>query len=99
APHTPRFVVVLMFSLTALAGLLLAAPLAWSADKGFYLGAGISQSEYGLDNPDAAQPFDDKDHGFKLIACWRPLDSFGLEATHVAPGNPTVPPAGVCAQL
>ena len=88
-----------MLRITAFTGLLLAAPLAWSADNGFYLGAGVSQSEYGLDNPGDLAPFDDKDTGFKLIAGWRPLDSFGVEATYVDHGNATVPSGVVCAQF
>ena len=88
-----------MLRLTALTGLLLAAPLAWSADNGFYLGAGITQSDYGLGNPDDLAPFDDKDHGFKLIAGWRALDSFGVEVTYIDHGNATVPTGVVCAQF
>ena len=39
------------------------APFAQAADNGFYLGAGYTQSEYGLDDPADAQPFDDSDSG------------------------------------
>ena len=88
-----------MLRTTALTALLLAAPAAWSADNGFYLGGGVSQSEYGLDNPGDLSPFDDKDTGFKVIAGWRPLDSFGVEANYVDHGNATVPSGIVCAQF
>jgi opacity protein-like surface antigen len=81
---------------TLMAGLLLAAaPFANAADNGFYLGAGYSHSEFGLDNPAQAQPFDDKDNGFKLIAGWRPLDNFGVEVNYIDHGNAVVPP-GSC---
>lgn len=88
-----------MLRLTTLTGLLLFSPLAWSADNGFYLGLGVSQSEYGLDNPGNAQPFDDEDTGFKLIAGWRPLDSFGVEANYIDHGDATVPSGIACIAL
>jgi len=68
--------------------------VAAAADNGVYLGAGIAQSDYGLSNPLDVDPFDDKDNGFKLIAGWRPLDNFGIEANYIDHGNATVP-AGI----
>ncbi len=76
-----------------------AAPLSQAADNGFYLGAGVTQTEYGLDNPADAEPFDDKDNGYKLIAGWRPLDNFGVEANYIDHGDATVPSGIVCIQL
>ena len=73
--------------------------LAGAADNGIYLGAGVTQSEYGLENPTAAQPFDDEDTGFKLIAGWRPLDKFGVEMNYVDHGSATVPSGIACVQL
>jgi hypothetical protein len=72
--------------------------MAAAADNGIYLGVGATQSEYGLDNPGNAAPFDDKDNGFKLIAGWRPLDSFGVEANYIDHGDATVPSGIVCVQ-
>lgn len=88
-----------MLRIATLTGLLLAAPVAWSADNGFYLGGGISQSEYGLDNPGDLSPFDDEDTGFKVITGWRLFDSFGFEANYIDHGNATVPSGVVCAQF
>ncbi len=88
-----------MLRITAVIGLVLAAPLVQAADNGFYLGAGAVQSDYGLSNPGAASPFDDGTSGYKLIAGWRPLDSFGVEATYMDHGNATVPSGIVCIQF
>lgn len=88
-----------MLRITALIGLILAAPLVQAADNGFYLGAGATQSDYGLSNPGAALPFDDSTSGYKLIAGWRPLDSFGVEATYIDHGDATVPSGIVCIQF
>ena len=88
-----------MLRLTALAGLLFVTSLAQAADNGFYLGAGAVQSDYGLSNPGAAQPFDDSTNGYKIIVGWRPLDSFGVEANYVDHGDATVPSGIVCIQL
>ena len=82
-----------MLRKTIVTGLLFAiVPLAQAADNGFYLGAGYTQSEFGLSNPADAQPFDDSDSGYKLIAGFRPLDSFGVEVNYIDHGNATVPP-------
>jgi hypothetical protein len=88
-----------MLRSTALIGLFLITPLAWSADNGFYVGAGAVQSDYGLANPGALSPFDDSTSGYKVIAGWRPLDSFGVEATYMDHGNATVPSGIVCIQF
>ncbi|MGQ0430535.1 MAG: outer membrane beta-barrel protein, partial [Gammaproteobacteria bacterium] len=69
------------------------------ADNGVYLGAGALQSEYGLENPAAAQPFDDSDNGYKLILGFRPLDSFGVELNYADHGDATVPSGIVCIAL
>ncbi|MEX1994800.1 MAG: outer membrane beta-barrel protein [Steroidobacteraceae bacterium] len=73
--------------------------IAAAADNGIYLGAGVSRSEYGLENPADAQPFDDKDDGFKVLVGFRPLDSFGIEANYIDHGDATVPSGIVCIQL
>lgn len=73
--------------------------LAAAADNGVYLGVGVTQSEYGLENPGDAQPFDDEDNGYKLIAGWRPLDSFGVEANYIDHGDATLPTGIACIQV
>ena len=88
-----------MLRYITLIGLCFLASLAQAADNGFYLGAGATRSDYGLANPGAVLPFDDQTEGYKLIAGWRPLDSFGVEATYVDHGDATVPSGIVCIQL
>jgi outer membrane protein with beta-barrel domain len=88
-----------MLRLISLFGLLAVAGLAQAADNGFYVGVGAAQSEYGLDNPDDAQPFDDKDNGYKAIVGFRILDSFGVEANYIDHGNATLPAGAACIQL
>ncbi|MDH4260574.1 MAG: porin family protein [Gammaproteobacteria bacterium] len=88
-----------MLRFTTVLGLCCAASLAQAADNGFYLGAGAVQSDYGLANPGALSPFDDNTGGYKLIAGWRPLDSFGVEASYIDHGNATVPSGIVCIQF
>lgn len=88
-----------MLRITALTGLLLMTPLAWSADNGIYIGAGAAQSDYGFSNPGGAQPFDDQTHGYKLIVGFRPLDSFGVETNYVDHREATVPTGVACIQL
>jgi len=85
--------------LTMTALLLPFAPLSLAADNGFYLGAGVVQSEYGLDNPLNAAEFDDEDSGYKIIAGFRPLDHFGVEANYIDHGNATVPAGVACIQF
>jgi opacity protein-like surface antigen len=88
-----------MLRFIILIGLCFVAGLAQAADNGIYVGAGIVQSEYGLANPGAALPFDDKSNGYKLIVGWRPLDSFGVEASYIDHGDATVPSGIVCKQF
>ena len=88
-----------MLRIATLTGLLLVSPLAWSADNGFYLGAGATQSDYGFSNPGAAQPFDDSTSGYKVIAGFRILDSFAVEANYIDHGDATVPTGNVCTQF
>lgn len=73
--------------------------LAAAADNGIYLGVGVTQSEYGLDNPADAQPFDDKDDGYKIILGFRPFDSFGIEANYIDHGDAILPTGIACIQL
>lgn len=88
-----------MLRLIALAGFLFVTSLAQAADNGFYVGAGAAQSDYGFSNPDGASPFDDSTNGYKLIVGFRPLDSFGVEASYIDHGDATVPTGNACIQL
>ncbi|MGQ0834229.1 MAG: outer membrane beta-barrel protein [Gammaproteobacteria bacterium] len=64
--------------------LALAAGVAQGADNGFYLGAGVSQSNIdGFEN----QNFDLDDTAWKIIAGFRPIDLFGVEATYMDLGD------------
>jgi hypothetical protein len=73
--------------------------IAAAADNGFYLGAGALQSEYGLENPGNAQPFDDEDAGYKVIAGFRLIDHFSVEANYADHGDATVPAGVACIAL
>lgn len=88
-----------MLRMMASIGLVLAASLAQAADNGIYVGAGVVQSDYGLENPGNLGPFDDEDSGYKAILGFRPLDSFGVELNYADHGNATVPSGIVCAQF
>src|SRR3954447_14033841 len=57
------------------------AGTASAADNGFYLGAAVGQSNVDIDS--AAVHVDGADTGFKAIAGFRPLDSFGVEVNYV----------------
>ncbi|MGB8692029.1 MAG: outer membrane beta-barrel protein [Steroidobacteraceae bacterium] len=66
---------------------LLCCGTALAADHGFYIGAGLGQSESGV----RAGSFNFKDHdtGYKLIAGFRPLDLFAAELNYVDLGKPS----------
>jgi hypothetical protein len=70
-------------SLGLAAGLasLALAGTANAADNGFYLGVGVGQSNVDIDS--ATVHVDGDDTGFKAIAGFRPLDSFGVEVNYV----------------
>jgi hypothetical protein len=53
------------------------APQAAAADNGFYLGAGITQTDFGSVD----------DNSFKLIAGFRPLDWLAVEANYLDLGG------------
>jgi OOP family OmpA-OmpF porin len=67
-------------------GLALLSHAALAADHGFYLGAGLGQSESGV----RAGSFNFKDRatGYKLIAGFRPLDVFAGELNYLDLGKP-----------
>jgi hypothetical protein len=72
--------------------LTLAAGVAHGADNGFYLGAGISQSQIdSFENQD----FDLDDTAWKIIAGFRPLDVFAVEASYMDLGSESTSIPGV----
>src|SRR6188472_2660971 len=69
-----KFAAVAVLGTLSLAAL---APQASAADNGFYLGAGITQTEFDIDDV-GSDSLDD--NSFKLIAGFRPLDWLAIEA-------------------
>ena len=78
-------------AVAALGALSLAAiaPQAAAADNGFYIGAGITQTNFDLDlEADGDQLSDSTDdNGYKLIVGWRPLDFLAVEANYADLGG------------
>ena len=72
-------------AVAALGALSLAAiaPQAAAADNGFYIGAGITQSEFELD--DVSDSLDD--NSFKVIVGFRPLNWLAVEANYIDLGG------------
>jgi OOP family OmpA-OmpF porin len=60
------------------------APQAAAADNGFYIGAGITQTEFDIDGF-GSDSLDD--NSFKIIAGFRPLDWLALEANYIDLGG------------
>jgi hypothetical protein len=74
------------FALAATLGavsLAVIAPQAAAADNGFYLGAGITKTEFDLG--DVSDSLDD--NSFKVIAGFRPLNWLALEANYIDLGG------------
>jgi hypothetical protein len=73
-------------AIAALGALSLAAmaPQAAAADNGFYLGAGLTQTEFDFDDF-GSEGLDD--NSFKLIAGFRPLDWLAVEANYIDLGG------------
>lgn len=63
--------------------LIAAAPQAQAADNGFYLGAGLTQTEFDTDF--GSDSLDD--NSYKLIAGFRPLDWLAFEANYIDLGS------------
>jgi hypothetical protein len=59
------------------------APQAAAADNGFYLGAGITQTEFDVDGLDGTLD----DNSFKIIAGFRPLNWLAIEANYLDLGG------------
>jgi hypothetical protein len=64
--------------------LITAAPQAQAADNGFYLGAGITQTNFDFDD---VGDLDLDDSSFKVIAGFRPLDWLAFEANYIDLGS------------
>jgi opacity protein-like surface antigen len=64
---------------------LLCSHVATAAEHGFYLGAGLGQSESGVRS--GTLNFKDSATGYKLIAGFRPLDVFAAELNYVDLGK------------
>jgi hypothetical protein len=75
-----KFVAVAALGALSLAAI---APQAAAADNGFYIGAGITKSEFELDG--SSESLDDS--SFKLIAGFRPLDWLAVEANYIDVGG------------
>jgi opacity protein-like surface antigen len=73
-------------ALAALGSVSLAviAPQAAAADNGFYLGAGITQSEFDIEDIGEGEL---DDNSFKVIAGFRPLDWLAVEANYIDLGG------------
>jgi opacity protein-like surface antigen len=66
--------------------LIAAAPNAQAADNGFYLGAGVTKTEFNIeDDGFGADELDD--NSFKVIAGFRPLDWLAVEANYIDLGS------------
>jgi hypothetical protein len=76
-------------AIAALGALSLAAiaPQAAAADNGFYIGAGITQTKFDLDNV-GSESLDD--NSFKLIVGFRPLNWLAVEANYLDLGGEEV---------
>jgi hypothetical protein len=77
------------FALAAALGTLslaAVAPQAAAADNGFYIGAGITKTEFDIDGDDfGGESLDD--NSFKLIAGFRPLNWLAVEANYIDLGG------------
>jgi hypothetical protein len=73
-------------AIAALGTLSLAAmaPQAAAADNGFYIGAGLTQTEFDIDDLGSGGL---DDNSFKLIAGFRPLDWLAIEANYIDLGG------------
>lgn len=81
-----------------LAASLLVPGIALSADNGFYLGAASSEvsSDYDESFGVLSAGPEDNDNGFKVMAGFRPLDGFAIEANYADLGEARVPLSLVC---
>jgi hypothetical protein len=73
-----KFAAVAVLGTLSLAAM---APQAAAADNGFYLGAGLTNTEFDIEDVSG------DDNGFKLIAGFRPLDWLAVEANYIDLGG------------
>lgn len=73
-----KFAAVAVLGTLSLAAL---APQAAAADNGFYLGAGLTNTDFDIEDASG------DDNGFKLIAGFRPLDWLAIEANYIDLGG------------
>ena len=73
-------------AIAALGALSLAAiaPQAAAADNGFYIGAGITQTEFDIDDIGEGEL---DDNSYKIIAGFRPLNWLAVEANYIDLGS------------
>lgn len=76
-----KFAAVCTLTVLALAAF---APTAAAADNGFYLGAGVTESEFDMDGIGNGSL---DDNSFKLIGGFRPLDWLAVEANYIDLGG------------
>src|SRR5690348_560363 len=76
-----KFAAATVVGLLSLAAL---APTAAAADNGFYLGAGITDTKFDVDDVGSGSL---DDNSFKLIAGFRPLDWLAFEANYLDLGG------------
>jgi OmpA-OmpF porin, OOP family len=76
-----KFAAVAVLGTLSLAAM---APQASAADNGFYLGAGVTQTEFDIDDIGSGEL---DDNSFKLIAGFRPLDWLAVEANYIDLGG------------
>lgn len=76
-----KFAAVAVLGTLSLAAM---APQAAAADNGFYLGAGITQTEFDVDDIGSGEL---DDNSFKLIAGFRPLNWLAVEANYIDLGG------------
>ena len=76
-----KFAAVLGLGMLSLAAV---APQAAAADNGLYLGAGITQTEFDVDDLGSGEL---DDNSFKLIVGFRPLDWLAIEANYIDLGG------------
>lgn len=86
-----KFAALTAISALALAGM---APQAAAADNGFYLGAGLTQTDFdvSVDGFDGSAKFDD--NSFKVIGGFRPLDWLAVEANYIDLGGGEIEDGG-----
>ena len=79
-----KFAVIAALGTVSLAAL---APTAAAADNGFYLGVGVTQTDFDISVDDFDEEVTLDDSSFKVIAGFRPLDWLAFEANYIDLGS------------